>query len=282
MALPSEVSCVHGPRSPLFVGVRVSRVFSSNPFCVDPQTLLTRLRKLFVAERKRVAYACREGRLLGVIDRRHALMVSSRKTMASVATVMEEPFIVFSPEESLERALNVMIDADTWYAPVVDGDRLAGSLGLEDVIRFAVESDPGALERVEARSVMTRDPLAASKDDYVSKIWRYMVEKSFAGLPVVNEKGRLIGIITQYDLLKKGYTRIELESSSGPRKGPRVSEAMNSSPIYAYPWSSLLEVARIIVERDVGRVPIVDAERSLVGIIDREDIVRALLRGGRG
>ena len=271
---------MHGPRSSVFARVRVSKVLSSNPLCVEPQTPLSRLRKLFVLERKRVAYVCSGDRLVGVVDRRHALMVSSRKTTASVAAVMEDPVVEFSPEEDLETALSAMVEVDSWYAPVVSRGRLEGSLGLEDAIRFALGSSPSLLRGIEAREVMTRDPLVARRDDHVSKIWRHMVENRFAGLPVVDGKGRLVGIVTQHDLLKRGYTRIELEASSGPLKGPRVREAMNPSPIYAYPWTSLLEIARVMVDKDVGRIPIVDAGKILVGIIDREDVVGCLLRGG--
>ena len=257
-------------------GFTVSEASSKSPLCIDPGAPLARLRKLLAEERSRIAYVCLGRKLVGVVDRRHALMVSSRKSTATVANVMEEPVIAFSPGDSLEEAVGSMIAADAWYAPVTSSGQLEGSLGLENVIGLILSRHPGLLKDVEARDAMTPDPLTASRDDPVSKIWRYMVEKKFAGLPVVDERHRLIGIITQHDLLSRGYTRIELESPSGPRKGPRVGDAMNPAPVHAYPWTSLLDVARIMLDHDIGRVPIVNSEKVLLGIVDREDVLKAV------
>ncbi|MFN4045736.1 MAG: HPP family protein, partial [Acidilobaceae archaeon] len=101
-----------------------------------------------------------------------------------------------------------------------------------------------------------------------------------AGLPVVDDKGALIGIITQYDLLRKGYSRIHLEAARGHAKSPKVYNVMTRPCTYLYPWSTLLEASEIMVSRNIGRIPVVDSEKNkyLIGIVDREDAVRALLR----
>ncbi|RLG80913.1 MAG: hypothetical protein DRO09_02550 [Thermoprotei archaeon] len=106
-----------------------------------------------------------------------------------------------------------------------------------------------------------------------------MVEHRFSGFPVVRSRKDLtvVGIITQYDLLKKGYTRIELEAEGGPRRGARVKEAMTTPAITLKPYDKVSKASLIMIKKDIGRIPIVDDKGWLVGIIDRSDICKAYL-----
>ncbi len=226
----------------------------------------------------RVVLVMEELVLLGWVPRRNALLITSRKTTAKARDIMEDPPIILEPRSRVDESIRRMLSVDEWYAPVVKGKTLEGLLGLEHVISHYLTHGGGLLAGVEVRDVMSKDVVSVRPDDFVSSIWRIMVETKYAGLPVVDEKGRLVGIITQYDLLKKGYARVELKSESGQHKGPRVKEAMTYTVHYLYPWSSVEEAARLMVERGYGRVPIVEGEdtRRLVGIIDREDVIRVI------
>ncbi len=216
-------------------------------------------------------------RFKGVIYRSSVLMVTSRKTMARAKDLASEPPAVLTPSHTLYDAVNLMLKLDEWYLPVVSEGFILGFAGLELAIRALLEG--GALSGISVEQAMTRNPVHVSPDDPLSKAWSIMVEKRYAGLPVVSAGGRLAGIVTQYDLIRKGYTRLELEASGG-YSTIRVSEAMNPSVEYTYPWESLDRTASLIVERGYGRLPVVDSKdkRVLLGIIDREDIVKAALR----
>ncbi len=221
------------------------------------------------------------GRLLGWVPRRVILTITSRKTSARIKNLMEDPPVVLNPENKLLDALELMLRHDEWYAPVIESNRIVGLLGLEHVIKNMVDEAPQKLDVIELNHIMTSSPLYVKPDEFISGIWNLMKETKYAGFPVVDDKSRLIGIITQFDLLKRGYTRIELESESGPHRGPRVRDAMTTSVIYLYPWSKAIEAAKLMVYRGLGRIPIVESEetKKLVGIVDREDIVKILLGG---
>ncbi|MCE4602855.1 MAG: CBS domain-containing protein [Desulfurococcales archaeon] len=249
------------------------------PLSVPPSSSAATVRRIMRETGARVVLVAHEAMLDGWIPRRLALLVTSRKTTATARDIMEDPPVIVSPSESVASALESMLRVDEWYAPVVGNGMIAGLLGLEHVIAEHLRLNPGHLASIRLDEVMSRDPLTASPDDFIASIWRIMVERKYAGLPVVDDRGRLVGIITQYDLLRKGYARVELTSEAGQHRGPRVREAMTYTVHYLYPWSSLEEAARLVAERGYGRIPVVEdeASRRLVGIVDREDIVRAVM-----
>ena len=225
----------------------------------------------------RIVAVVSRGRLEGVIYRSSLILLSSTKTEALARDVMVDPPFTITPETPVGEAVRLMLDYDEWYALAVDSDgRYHGALGLEGVISYALEKASGALEEGRVEDIMTREVLTVTPDDFISRVWRLMSERKYAGLPVVDAKGRLVGIITQYDLIRKGYSRIEVESESGARRGPRVREAMTTGVTIAYPWHTVREVAELMVSRGFGRIPVIDDPKSrrLMGIVDREDVVR--------
>ncbi len=254
---------------------------SSNPPTVEPGTPAASVRRLFRATGARLVVVTSRGKFEGVIYRSSILRLTSTKTEARARDLMEEPPFTLEPQTTLGDALRTMLKYDEWYGVIVDGGVYKGVLGLENVIEAVLDDEEMAslLEKEKVEDHMTREVVTASPDDFVSSIWRMMTEYRYAGIPVVDERGRLVGIITQYDLIRRGYSRIELESEAGARRGARVREAMTTGVIFVYPWTTLRDAARIMVERGVGRLPVVESPNSkrLVGIVDREDVVRFIL-----
>jgi len=270
------------PRFPKTRSSPVVALMDSSPPTVPPEAPATRLRKLFRSTGARVVYVIsRDGRLLGWVTRGEILYVTSSKSAATAASLMAEPPVKLSPETPVGAAVEALLAADEWYAPVLGpGGRLAGSLGLEHVIASMLAESREALEAVEAEEVMTREPVAAYAGDTVAKVWDLMREHRYSGLPVVDDRGRLVGVVTVYDLLAEGV-RPAFESSGGPARAPKVADIMTRPPVYLYPWSRLSEAAELMVKRGFGRVPVVASERTrkLAGIIDREDVARLVLKG---
>lgn len=104
-----------------------------------------------------------------------------------------------------------------------------------------------------------------------------MQERSFAGLPVV-KKGKLVGMVTQKDLLDSGAILPAFEARRGRFRAPsKISSVMKTPVISLKPTSTVREVAELMLGKNFGRVPIVDEKGRLTGMVDREDVVRALL-----
>ncbi len=122
--------------------------------------------------------------------------------------------------------------------------------------------------------------------DAVDKMDLYQV----SGLPVVDEEGRLVGVITEHDIIRellpqRGESQTEesyraewldLRTRAARVRGMLVKQAMTSNVIAVDENTDVLEAAAIMLQKKVKRLP-VTAEGKLVGIISRIDICQAVL-----
>ncbi len=265
---------------PITLDSKVSSLMNRDPLIVGLDEPATSIRTLMRKSKERISLVVDgKGRLVGIITRGDILTITSTKSEARASDIMSRPPAVLSPDDTVERALRAMLGADEWYAPVVGENSVPrGVLGLEHVIRRMLDENEEYMRGIPVRDIMSSDVVTAGVDERVSKVWHRMVELKYAGLPVVDGKGRLVGIITQYDLLSRGV-RLGLESSSGISRDPKIREVMNPSVEFAVPDDNVDKPAELMVSKGYGRIPVVDSpgSRRLIGILDREDIVRLAL-----
>lgn len=153
---------------------------------------------------------------------------------------------------------------------------------------------------VLARDLMRREVKTVSPDATVQEVAEILAEEEYTGLPVVDDEGRLVGVVTEADLLVRAKQLrlptvfpflggvIFLES---PRRfeeqlrkatATRVREVMTSDVVTVTEDTPLHELAAIMVEKKVNRLPVVEGHR-LVGIVTRDDLIRAIhLQGQAG
>jgi CBS domain-containing protein len=219
-------------------------------------------------------------RLLGKISRRDIMTISSSVSSMRVKGVMTQPKYVASMEGDALSTIREMIRHSAWYAPVVSSAHDAtyrGVLSLEDFIRASLKTSSERLSK-PVSEIMSKDVVACTTHDEVDNVWRLMQTKSFAGLPVV-KKDKLVGIISQKDLLEHGTAFPTFESKKGRfRSSVKISSIMKTPALTLKPSATVADAAKIMVERNVGRIPVRDAKGKLVGIVDREDIVRLLIK----
>jgi acetoin utilization protein AcuB len=173
-----------------------------------------------------------------------------------------------------------MLRLDEWYVPVVRSSQnktYTGMLGLENFIAAYLKKETSRLSTPLSR-VMSTELFVCSVNDEVDDVWRAMQEKAFSGCPVV-AKGRLVGMLTQANLLESSMIFPAFEAKKGRFKTPpKVSSIMKVPVISLKPTSTVKDAAELMLKKGIGRVPIVDRKGKLVGIVDREDIVRALIK----
>ena len=119
--------------------------------------------------------------------------------------------VTIGSETSLPEAHQLMMDRKIRRLPVVGADgRLIGIITLGDV-RGAEPSQATSLSiwelnyllaTLEIEKVMTPDPLTVSQDATIGEAARIMLENKVSGLPVVNDRGDLVGIITESDIFR--------------------------------------------------------------------------------
>lgn len=139
------------------------------------------------------------------------------------------------------------------------------------------------------RDVMTTDVLSVTKYESIITVADILSGKNISGLPVLDRDDRVIGIVTQADILAMVGVRREhtfkdlLRHALGEpllerKSGDIVADIMTSSPVTTTPDATIAEVAQAMDEKKIRRLPVIDADRKLLGIISRADILKAVLR----
>ena len=113
--------------------------------------------------------------------------------------------------------------------------------------------------------LMTRDVLAVAPEDTLGEAAQRMADHN-VGSAVVTDYGRLVGILTERDLLRAVAGRVHSSEA-------RVREWMTEDPVTATAATPAEEAARIMLEHGFRHLPVVDAEQT-VGIVSVRDVMR--------
>ena len=219
-----------------------------------------------------------DGRLVGIITRGDIMRITSSRSNILVGGLMSRSVTTALPEESILEAAEKMIRQDVERLPVVASETdetLRGIISAHDIIAALLESGHEPIKKRVA-DIMTTDVVTCNHDDPVTKVWAKMDDTGFSGLPVL-KNGEIIGIITRKDIIDSGFARISREDDKGKaRNPPSVEKVMTTPPITVYADTEVREAARILVEKRIGRLPVVE-NKKVVGIIDRDDVMGAWL-----
>jgi CBS domain-containing protein len=142
--------------------------------------------------------------------------------------------------------------------------------------------------------VMSRDPITVNPETPLNEAIKILAERRISGLPVVDQAGKLLGVISETDLMwqETGVTPpayimfldsvIYLENPTRYERdlhkalGQTVGELMSRDPITVSPDKALREAAQLMHERNIRRLPVLDDEGHVIGILTRGDIVRTM------
>lgn len=143
-----------------------------------------------------------------------------------------------------------------------------------------------------AADVMTRNVRTVPAGTTLLSAVRLMLDARVSGLPVVDDENRLLGIVTEGDLLRRFELGTEHQRSGwlkflrGPGRAAddyvrsharHVDDIMSLDPVVGAPDSKLNELVQLMEKHRIKRVPIVDGGK-LVGIVSRADLLRELSR----
>ncbi|MBW4449361.1 MAG: CBS domain-containing protein [Hassallia sp. WJT32-NPBG1] len=142
--------------------------------------------------------------------------------------------------------------------------------------------------------VMSRDPIVVRSETPLNEAIQILAERRISGLPVVDDAGKLVGIISETDLMwqETGVTPpayimfldsvIYLKNPATYERdlhkalGQTVGEVMSKDPITISPEKTLTQAARLMHDKSVHRLPVLDDALQVIGILTRGDIVRAM------
>jgi IMP dehydrogenase len=110
-----------------------------------------------------------------------------------------------------------------------------------------------------ARDIMVTDVITASPKDRIGAVDLTMVRAAIGGVPVVDRNYKLLGIITQRDIMLSRFTA-QISSSA-------VSDLMTHQPVTCNPDSKLEEILKKMLEHKIERLPVIDDNNKLIGLI---------------
>jgi len=122
---------------------------------------------------------------------------------------------------------------------------------------------------MQAREIMSRDPQCCTPADTLQSAARMMADHDCGSLPVVEgaDRKHLLGVLTDRDIAIRAVAR-------GKSPDSKVNDVMTPAPACCSPDDDVDQVERIMIERQVRRVPVVDADNNVVGMIAQADLAR--------
>ena len=146
---------------------------------------------------------------------------------------------------------------------------------------------------VKVEDVMTKKVVTLGPDDSLERATRLFEEYKYDGFPVVNEDGKLIGIVTAYDMVSQSYAThlpsllhiIEnvfkdtdkniLKEHFDKVRTVKVRDMMNMDPLVIAPDVRVEDLAKEFIQHHrVNPIPVIDVDKKLLGVVSRYDIIR--------
>jgi len=143
---------------------------------------------------------------------------------------------------------------------------------------------------MRAKHLMSQPAISVQSDATIDQAVQIMLDQHISGLPVLDKKGRLVGMLTEADLLRRGelgtgkrHPRwLQFFMSPGRladeythEHGRKVEEVMTAEVVTATESTSLQELVDLMSKHEIKRVPVV-RDGALVGIVSRADVLRTL------
>lgn len=146
-----------------------------------------------------------------------------------------------------------------------------------------------------ARDIMTSTPITVTPETSIGEASRILLDNRFNGLPVVDDAGKLLGIICQSDLVMQhkefhvpsffflldGFIPLQsprkMEEQLERMSAATVGQAMTTAPRTIAPDTPLEEIVDLMVDDKYHTLPVLENGR-LVGIVGKEDVLRTLVR----
>ena len=120
-------------------------------------------------------------------------------------SIMTKEVVTIGPEDSLDRVKELLFEKHFHHIPVVDGTKLVGIVTSWDLMKSNRKlEDPGNLK---VKDVMTTKVATLGPNELIGAAAMIFLKHLFHGLPIVDDAGNLVGIVTTHDVLKYEFTK---------------------------------------------------------------------------
>ncbi len=244
---------------------------------VDADKRLGKVRSLFERENPKGIVVTDDGEYEGIVNQRQ-LVQSHIKDGAKVRSLVRSAPRV-RRHDGVREVARVLVESGAKIAPVFEGDNLWGVITEDDILEAVLEN----LDALTVNEIYTEDVVSVNDDTNIGRAINLLRENSISRIPVVDDNGRLTGMVTTHDIADFAIRDMERQQK-GDRSGDRdrildipVSNIMNSPVETTSTGESVADAVDRMLEYDyAGLVVTIDDDRYVAGIITKTDVLRAL------
>lgn len=182
--------------------------------------------------------------------------------------------------EDVREVARMLVEGDTKIAPVYEGEKLWGTVTGDAILEAVIDN----LDALTVDQIYTDDIITVTEEDRIGKAINRLREHGISRLPVVNENGKLTGVLTTHDIVDF-VTRRMNRQGKGDRRGDidrmldlPVYDLMTSPVFTTNPGESVDDAVAKMFERDVAGLVVTptDSDAEVIGVLTKTDVLRAL------
>lgn len=227
-----------------------------------------------------VAVIHKNHKLMGTV-KRHKLLKHNTSIFSFVKDIADEANIFACINSDITDTTIKMLENKEDCIPVIKEEVnmiYEGIVGLENVMDALTKINTELLNH-NVEAIMKKNKSFCYPDDTISRAWEKMNEENTTGLFVINNKRKVIGVITHHDMLQSRTPGIDVAIENHKDTNYiTVSRLMNKHVIAIRPTCTIIEAAKTMLKYKIGRLPIIKPDNGeYIGSVTKEDIVKYLI-----
>ena len=246
---------------------------------VDAGERLGKVRSLFDRENPKGIVVTDDGEYSGILTERQ-LLQSHIEDDAKVQVLARNNVPRIGREDGIREVARMLVEGGTKVAPVFEDGTLWGIVTEDEILQAVISN----LEVLTVEQIYTDEVITLREDDHLGKAINYLRENDISRLPVVNDNGRLSGMVTTHDIADFAVRTMERQHS-GDRSGDTdrmldlpVYDMMNSPVETVTKGESVETAVEQMFEHDYAGLVVTpeDNDTVVAGILTKTDVLRAL------
>ena len=194
-----------------------------------------------------------------------------------IKEIMSSPVYVISPDETVSRARNLMLRHKIGRIVLVENNKPIGIVTKKDISRRLDQAEPAwrrrPIDSIPIRQVMTESLITIYPDASPKQLSQLMIENNIGGLPVVNNKDEVIGIVTKWDLIKY-FSELSLKI--------KVKDMKIEPAITVHRHHTISHIIHELDENSSDRAVVFEDNEKPVGIITSSNLSFTEMKGKTG
>jgi CBS domain-containing protein len=245
---------------------------------IDADKRLGKVRSIFERENPKGVIVTNDGEYVGVISQKQLIQSHVEDNTKAAALTRTAPKI--DRHEDVREVARMLVEGGVKIAPVFEGGSLWGVVTEDAILEAVLEN----LDAITVEQIYTEDVVTIHEKDRVGQVINRLREHGISRLPVVNDAGKLAGVITTYDIIDFAV-RDEERQGRGDRRGDidrmldlPVYDLMSSPVVTVTPDETVRAAVTRMLKDDLAGLVVSPTESGdeVGGILTKTDVLRAL------